>query len=1352
MFNRIIAIGVGATVLTSASTWFLQQASRHQTRPNLVVNATIRFSALDGSAADLDGFADGILNLKSLLITDGGTLVLDVPRPIVLAQGDVLLERGGRIGPERERIPRVGPGLVLRSEQAIRVMDQASIRVDGADSGGSIFLCSKTLDLLDQALLSANGGLQAGGSISANASGRVVLGPHVTLFANGTYGGQISIRSCDSRRDAISIRGGKFEALGLSQIGGQIRLDATMGGIDYDSQAAVAFEAVGNLQPGQVLLTGATDVSPILRDLAQPTPSLTLGAQPLVTCECPSFLPALEVTPPTSPTSSSQAPIAGRSTAPGRIVRIEGPAQTLEVTTGGDRTFSTTLDLAPNQLNSIFIAELELGVPGPQVGVSVIQDSLGPNLFIDFPANLAQISTQTTDVAGRVGDMLSGFMGLSVSVNGVPAIVDVGVGNNGTFLARNVPLTMGGATTLTAIGKDALNNTTTRSISVSFQPPPMGMPYMVAFPEGNGQSARVNNQVARPLQVQVFTGNDLPIPNKLVTFRVTRSDGRLSSGAVGGTQMFQAFTNANGIAEAYWTLGSDAGCGNNRVEVSSTQIAGVQGFCASAQPAPARQINLGSGGNQVAEAGGTAPQPLRAWVSDSCNGVQGVPVTFRVVRGGGSIGGQLQATVLTSQTGHAEVPFRLGSLPGSNLVEASFAGNNNAPATFVVFGLARQRMQPTSFKGVVVDNGNQPIRSAACTLEIAGVTYGPVSTDGNGQFQFASLPASGPGHLHVDGLVADSVGGFGVPPGSFPSLSYLVVIIPNVENSLPMGPIPLPRLDSTNDNTTYDANTMGQPTTLTVAGVDGLKMIVSPGSMRLNGSPAPSGTKLSLNRVNHDDVPMPMPDGVASPFAWTLQPAGATFDPPIQIVYPNMTGLPPGAIAYFLNFNHDTGRFEIIGSGHVSEDGAEIRSDPGVGITVAGWGCNCPPYAITEDCKNCNVKVEGPEFACGVPVAYTATVTGSGTLTWSVEDGGNSTVLGSHSVSGGQSVDVTYLFQTPSFAGGPVSSGNKIEARLECDDGLVDESGVGVTTVLVKFDSSNMNVFQANLPSATHDQTLRIFWDMSQTIDLGQYVTIESDPANLAYVIDGQTIIMADENGQALWSYSDAEPDPNRISATHTIIARHRECEMQPAGMDVITAYFVPQSTRTRFNDWFATWSANTDWLDYLPEIYDQLPLVGGDPEPDGCCWWESPQVLGNTGIYHPGARTEMRSAPIEVGGTPNEAGHQAMYLNTLQSITSGVGAGSADRSHPSNIFGGDSHAELDVCPFVWAAQLDGNPFQPGIAVPFNPCLFDPPSVPLLHLGQNLGRYLQVRPATPGGVRPFGTCPSEPAPPNATCD
>ena len=102
-----------------------------------------------------------------------------------------------------------------------------------------------------------------------------------------------------------------------------------------------------------------------------------------------------------------------------------------------------------------------------------------------------------------------------------------------------------------------------------------------------------------------------------------------------------------------------------------------------------------------------------------------------------------------------------------------------------------------------------------------------------------------------------------------------------------------------------------------------------------------------------DEIPMPIPDGAATPFAWTLQPAGATFDPPVQIQLPNMAGLPPGAVAYLLSFDHATEAFEIVATGSVTADGACIVSDPGDGIATSGWGGACPPYPPPTEAKNC---------------------------------------------------------------------------------------------------------------------------------------------------------------------------------------------------------------------------------------------------------------------------------------------------------------------------------------------------------------------------------------------------------------
>lgn len=202
--------------------------------------------------------------------------------------------------------------------------------------------------------------------------------------------------------------------------------------------------------------------------------------------------------------------------------------------------------------------------------------------------------------------------------------------------------------------------------------------------------------------------------------------------------------------------------------------------------------------------------------------------------------------------------------------------------------------------------------------------------------------------MHVDGATALHVGGeegVDIDPGSYPALRFEVVLVPNAANSLSMAVL-LPPLNPVNER----AYSTTEDTILTVEGLEGLEVLVTAGSMLIGGAPAPDGTPIMLNQVQHDGVPMPIPDGAAPPFAWTLQPAGATFDPPIQIKYPNMSRLPAGGTAYFLSFDHDTERFEIVSSSRVTDDGRFIVSDPGSGLTKSGWGCNCPPYSVTGAC------------------------------------------------------------------------------------------------------------------------------------------------------------------------------------------------------------------------------------------------------------------------------------------------------------------------------------------------------------------------------------------------------------------
>lgn len=667
---------------------------------------------------------------------------------------------------------------------------------------------------------------------------------------------------------------------------------------------------------------------------------------------------APEVSQPSSPTAATMATLAGTGSTEGNRLVVDGGAVTAETTLGAGGRFSLAVALKPNRLNRLYLREeLAAGQFGASATVDVVQDGALPSLFVDFPANGGSLHTAATDVAGRVGDALSGFAGLSVTVNGRAAVVNPGIGTNGTFDAGGVPLAMG-ANAITVVATDAVGNQTTRMITVTREVPTGPTLTEVS---GGGQQGRVGAELPQPLVVRITDPLGQPFAGKVVTFNVTRSDGRLAAqpSAAGG-MMLQAVADAQGLARAWWRLGSDAGCGNNRVAVSSVSVSSGVYFCASAIAAPPSQINVGGGGNQVASTGGAPPEPLAAWVNDGCNGVAGVPVSFTIVEGSGSltspgvISAGTQVTVMSSATGHASALFTAGPNGGNQRIEATFPGNPGAPATFVVYA-AKPVAAATRFAGIVLDNSQQPVARATCTLEFAGAQSLVVLSDASGQFAFEQLTASGLAGLTVDGATATSIGGVPMNPAlvRLPELHFTPFVIAGVDNALPM-PVLLPRLNPAND-VVFDGT---QDVELRVAGIDGLVMRLSRTTAvaHANGRPvsALEPITLSLNQVHADDIPMPMPNGAAPPFAWTLQPGGTRFSPPVSVEMPNMPGLPPGAASYILSFDHDTEQFEIVASATVTADGSCIVSDPGSGISTAGWGGSCPPYPNTGGAEHCS--------------------------------------------------------------------------------------------------------------------------------------------------------------------------------------------------------------------------------------------------------------------------------------------------------------------------------------------------------------------------------------------------------------
>ena len=142
---------------------------------------------------------------------------------------------------------------------------------------------------------------------------------------------------------------------------------------------------------------------------------------------------------------------------------------------------------------------------------------------------------------------------------------------------------------------------------------------------------------------------------------------------------------------------------------------------------------------------------------------------------------------------------------------------------------------------------------------------------------------------------------------------------------------------------TSEAKTVGgnQDVILKIPGIEGFAMKVKANSVTF-----PDGSRIGtlvVSPVTADKLPMAPPAGGAQfgvP-AWTVQPAGTRFDPPIEVTLPNASSQPPSDNLPIVQWDHDLGQYVPMGRATVSEDGSVLITDSGSGITKAGWGGLC---------------------------------------------------------------------------------------------------------------------------------------------------------------------------------------------------------------------------------------------------------------------------------------------------------------------------------------------------------------------------------------------------------------------------
>jgi Glucodextranase, domain B/Bacterial Ig-like domain len=564
--------------------------------------------------------------------------------------------------------------------------------------------------------------------------------------------------------------------------------------------------------------------------------------------------------------------------------------------------------------------------------INVVRDLTPPHLAIYTPAPGAVIGDASVTVSGLVNDIVAGTVNagdVRVTVNGVPAAVA-----NRSFLAAGVPL-QPGANLLTAVAVDASGNQGQASVTVQ-QAPPAGP--RVAVVSGGGQSAVIGTPLPQPLVAVLLDATGHPVPGKAVLFRVRNGDGTVD----GGRRDLAAVSDANGQALAHFSAGTRAGAGNQVIEASAVGFGLPAVFLASALPGPPALIVVDSGDQQLGVAGQALPRPLVAAVVDAgANRLAGIAATFRVVKGTGRFtNGQQTMSLPTDSDGRLIATFITDPAEGvaNNVVEARVDALPAGPvASFVASTWAAADPSQTAVSGVVLDNSNLPIAGVTVRLRDTALT---AVTDVQGLFRIAPAPV-GTLKLIVDGSTAQR-------PGAWPDLEFDLTTVPGRDNTLRM-PIYLLPLDLAT-GIQVDETHGGR---LTLPQLPGFALDIQPGSVTFPGG-GRSGV-VSVTVVHSDKVPMVPNFGQQPRLIVTIQPAGARFDPPARLTLPNVEGLAPGQVTEFYSFDHDLGHFVSIGPGTVSDDGAVVTSNVGVGILKAGWHCCGSPQGSgsPNDCPDC---------------------------------------------------------------------------------------------------------------------------------------------------------------------------------------------------------------------------------------------------------------------------------------------------------------------------------------------------------------------------------------------------------------
>jgi hypothetical protein len=275
---------------------------------------------------------------------------------------------------------------------------------------------------------------------------------------------------------------------------------------------------------------------------------------------------------------------------------------------------------------------------------------------------------------------------------------------------------------------------------------------------------------------------------------------------------------------------------------------------------------------------------------------------------------------------------------------------------------------------------SQPLGGVRISVDGAADTIWTV-TGPNGRFCLEDAPA-GRIFVHIDGRTATPA-----PPDTyFPNVGKAwksfageradvgLIHLPAVANSALM-PVSTDRVTVVE----FSVEQLGMVSDPFIRNsLDGVRVTVPADS--LFADDGARGGSVGIAPVPADRLPGALPFGLNFPLVITVQTDGPTnFDEPVPACFMNLpdpvTGKKPAPREELSlwSFNHDTGRFEVVGTSTVNAAGDLACSDPGSGILAPGWhaiadwvtGRSRAPSGLPANCGEVEVEVLNAGAAVG---------------------------------------------------------------------------------------------------------------------------------------------------------------------------------------------------------------------------------------------------------------------------------------------------------------------------------------------------------------------------------------------------